>query len=97
MKRERRKFTHEFKANVALEAIKEKLTVAEISDKFKITTIQVKAWKQEFLDNVSKVFGGDKNQDQKEKEQRTKQEQELFEQIGRLKMENEWLKKKCFN
>ncbi|MCL9980721.1 MAG: transposase, partial [Bacteroidia bacterium] len=49
MKRERRKFTNEFKAEVALEAIKEKLTMVELAMKYKVNPVQIKAWKKEFL------------------------------------------------
>jgi transposase len=95
MKRERRKFTNEFKAEVALEAIKEKLTIVELAEKYKVNPVQIKAWKKEFLDNKASVFGSEvSSKIKREKEQLNKQEQELFEQIGRLKMENEWLKKK---
>ncbi len=94
MKRERRKFTNEFKAEVALEAIKEKLTMVELAQKYKINPVQIKAWKKEFLENKAFVFGGDQNKKTLDQELKAKHEQELYEQIGRLKMENEWLKKK---
>ncbi|ADQ18111.1 transposase IS3/IS911 family protein [Leadbetterella byssophila DSM 17132] len=50
MKRERRKFSADFKAKVALEAIKERSTVLQISSKFKISPAQVTKWKHEFLE-----------------------------------------------
>jgi transposase len=56
MKRERRKFTNEFKAEVALEAIKEKLTMVELAMKYKVNPLQIKAWKKEFLDNKASFF-----------------------------------------
>jgi transposase-like protein len=94
MKRERRKFTNEFKAEVAIEAIKEKLTMFELAEKYKVNPAQIKAWKKEFLDNKASVFGSEgSSKAKREKEQLNKQEHALFEQIGRLKMENEWLKK----
>jgi len=96
MKRERRKCTNEFKAEVALEAIKEKLTMVELAMKYKVNPVQIKAWKKEFLDNKASVFGSEgSSKTKREKEQLSKQE--LFEQIGRLKMENEWLKKKFYD
>ena len=98
MKRERRKFTNEFKAEVALEAIKEKLKMVELAQKYKVNPLQIKAQKKEFLDNKASIFGSEVSSKVKfEKEQLNKQEQELFEQIGRLKMENEWLKKKFYD
>lgn len=85
MKRERRKFTNEFKAEVALEAIKEKLTMVELAEKYKVNPVQIKAWKKEFLDNKASVFGSDgSSKAKREKEQLNKQEQEFIEQIGRL-------------
>jgi transposase-like protein len=48
MKRERRKFTNEFKAEVALEAINEKLTMVELAEKYKVNPVQIKSWKKEF-------------------------------------------------
>jgi transposase len=95
MKHERRKFTNDFKAEVALEAIKEKLTMVELAQKYKVNPVQIKAWKKELLDNKASVFGSvNRTKAKREQEQMNKLEQEMFEQIGRLKMENEWLKKK---
>ena len=59
MKRERRKFTNEFKAEVALEAIKEKLTMVELAMKYKVNPVQIKACKNEFLVNKASVFGSE--------------------------------------
>ncbi|MFS0490909.1 transposase [Leadbetterella byssophila] len=56
MKRERRRFSADFKAKVALEAIKERSTVLQISSKFKISPAQVTKWKHEFLDRATTVF-----------------------------------------
>lgn len=94
MKRERRKFTSEFKATVALEAIKEKLTMSELAQKYKVGPLQIKAWKKALMDNMPLVFGTAQNKVNQDLEQMSLLEQELYAQIGRLKMENEWLKKK---
>lgn len=53
MKRERRKFSAAFKAQVAIEAIKERQTLAELSKRFKVHAVQISKWKQEFLENAS--------------------------------------------
>ncbi len=94
MKRERRKFTNAFKTEVVLEALKEKLTTAQLAEKYKLYPTQISNWKAEFLEKSSIVFGLDQAESSEEKAQKEKLEDDLYSQIGRLKMENEWLKKK---
>lgn len=94
MKRERRKFTNAFKTEVVLEALKEKRTLAELADHYKLYPSQIMNWKAEFLEKSGSVFGSDTSTSSKENLIRQKQEEDLYAQIGRLKMENEWLKKK---
>lgn len=94
MKRERRKFTNAFKTEVVLEELKEKLTIAQLAEKYKVYPTQISNWKAEFLEKSSAVFGLDQAETSEEKAKKEKHEEELFAQIGRLKMENEWLKKK---
>ena len=92
MKRTRRKFTSAFKTQVVLEALKERQTVAEIAQQFDIHPNQISAWKREFLENAQSAFGDRATTEQlKDLEQ---EKEELFKQIGKLKVENEWLKKK---
>jgi transposase len=91
MKKTRRRFTTAFKTQVVLEALKERSTVQELAKKFELSPVQITQWKKEFLINAEKAFhGGSVEKDgalEKENEQ-------LYNQIGRLKMEVEWLKKK---
>lgn len=94
MKRERRKFTNTFKTEVVLEALKEKLTVAQLAEKYKLYPTQISAWKAEFLEKSTSVFGADQAETNVQKAKKEKLEEDLYAQIGRLKMENEWLKKK---
>lgn len=94
MKRERRKFTNAFKTEVVLEALKEKLSVAQLAEKYKLYPTQISSWKAEFLEKSAMVFGADQAESIEEKEKKEKLEENLYSQIGRLKMENEWLKKK---
>lgn len=94
MKRERRKFTNAFKTEVVLEALKEKKTTSELAERYKLYPTQISAWKTEFLANANSVFGADTAEMQDSKDKKEKLEEDLFAQIGRLKMENEWLKKK---
>jgi transposase len=94
MKRERRKFTNAFKTEVVLEALKEKLSVAQLAEKYKLYPTQISNWKAEFLEKSASVFGLDQAETNEEKAKKERLEEDLFAQIGRLKMENEWLKKK---
>lgn len=88
----RRVFTASFKARVALAAERGDKTSAQLAAKFGVHPAQVTSWKKQLLDNVAELFE-DGRRSTKVKESSI-QEQELFEQIGRLKMELEWLKKK---
>jgi transposase-like protein len=88
MKGKRRKFTSAFKAKVALEAIKEKQTLAELSREFEVHPNMISKWKQEFLQKCEKVFD-EKGKDQEEQ----LDADQLFAKIGRLELENDFLKK----
>lgn len=89
MKMEKRKFSPEFKAKVAIEALKERMTVLEISSKFKIHPTQITNWKNEFLEKSALVFTKELP-DHKDFE---KKEQELYSKIGELQVQNDFLKK----
>lgn len=91
-KSNRRKFSADFKAKVVIEVLKERNTIEEISKKYEIHPNQISNWKAAFLNNASAAFGDDKHDD---KHQNTEKEMEkLYEQIGRQKIEIDWLKKK---
>lgn len=77
---------------MALEAVKELKTINEIASAYDVHPTQVKSWKKQLLAEGPTVFGQDMAQQLREQEAR---ETELYEQIGRLKMELEWLKKKA--
>jgi transposase-like protein len=86
-KQSRRKFSPDFKAKVALEAVKGQLTLAELAKKFEVNQVVISRWKSEFLENMSAVF------DKAEKSEKADVDtQELYAQIGQLKVENEVLK-----
>jgi transposase-like protein len=89
----RKKHSTEFKAKVALEAIKGEQTIQEIAQKYEVHPNQVIQWKRQLLDNATSAFEkpGKKNQEAKEVEVK---EEKLYSQIGRLKIENDFLKKK---
>jgi transposase len=94
MKRERRKFSNAFKTEVVFEALKEKRIIAELAEHYKLYPTQITSWKAEFIEKSVSVFGLDQSESAEEKQKKQKLEDDLFAQIGRLKMENEWLKKK---
>jgi putative transposase len=89
MGRKRRSFSGSFKAKVALAAVRGDKTTAELAAKFEVHANQVSAWKKQLLDGAPELFA-----DKRTREPTSASEEELYEQIGRLKMEVEWLKKK---
>lgn len=91
MRKGRRKLTGSFKAKVALEALQEKKTISQLADEYELHANQISAWKKELLANSSKVF--DPSATVKDEKEDVLKE-ELFKQIGQLRVENEWLKKK---
>ena len=88
----RRKFKSDFKAQVAIAAIKEQQTMEEICKKYAVHPTQANLWKKEFLANAAQLF--DKENKHIEQADNEKMLQELYAQIGQLKVENDYLKKK---
>jgi len=84
--KKRKKYSQQFKFKVALEAIKELKTINEIASVYNVHPTQVKSWKKQLLAEGPTVFGQNLAQQLREQEAR---ETELYEQIGRLKMELE--------
>lgn len=93
MTKKRRKHSANLKFKVALEAAKNGKTRNQIASDFEVHPTQVSQWKNELLTNGSALFETKRRNRQAEKA--AEQEAELYEQIGRLKMELEWLKKKA--
>lgn len=89
MSRKRRVFSGAFKAKVALAAARGDQTTAELAAKFAVHASQVTAWKKQPLSGAAELFADGRGR----QEESSAAEQELYEQIGRLKMEVEWLKK----
>ena len=92
MPRKRRRFTPEFKARVALEVMKEQKTVAELASQFAVHSSQITTWKRELKESARAVFTGEKALLTEEKVDAVKSP--LYEQIGRLKVEVDFLRKK---
>lgn len=94
MARKRRNFNAPFKAKVALEAIKGHRTINEIAAKHKLHATQINLWKKQLLDGAELVFENGSSKKTKHVDSNEPQAAELYEQIGRLKVQLEWLKKK---
>jgi len=92
MSKSRRRFSAEFKFEVALEAAKGLKTLNELSGQFSVHPNQISDWKRGLLENGPTVFSNPSARQQREQETL---QVELYEQIGRLQMEVEWLKKKA--
>jgi transposase-like protein len=91
MGKHRRQFSSELKAKIAVEAIKGQRTVQEIASSYKVHPNQVTNWKKQLLDFSPEAFSvGRLRLDQADEQLKS----ELYEQIGKLKVELDWLQKK---
>ena len=81
----------EFKAKVALEAVRGRLTINQISKQFGVHPNQISKWKKQFLESLPQIFDNSKPPLVEANEELTNQ---LYQQIGQLKVELDWLKKK---
>jgi len=90
-KTSRRKFTSQFKTKVCLEAIKEQQTIEALSKKYDIHPTQINNWKKEFIAKASTIFDKDLPADNSEEKALN---ETLYAEIGRLKIANDFLKKK---
>lgn len=89
-KQTRRKFSPAFKAKVALEAVKNQQTLAELAKKYEVNSVMISKWKAEFLENLSATFERPESDTNKGVDT-----EKLYAAIGQLKVENEFLKKSC--
>ncbi len=87
----RKQHTPAFKAQVALAALKGDRTVNELASQYGVHPTLIHGWKKQLLASAEQVFTNGRHAATADTEA---QKAELFEQIGRLKMELEWLKKK---
>jgi len=86
----RRKHSDEFKAKVAVEAVKGVRTLSELSSVFKVHPTVIGHWKRQLVDGAAGIFGGGNGTGPKSEEELTAP---LYEKIGRLEVEVDWLKK----
>lgn len=88
----RKTYTGQFKGNVALEAVKAEKTLSELASHYEVHPNQIKQWKRHVSDHIGEIF---------EDKRRTKANDdealiaELYQQIGQLKVELDWVKKKA--
>jgi len=88
MRAKRRKFTAGFKAQVSIEALKERESLAELAKRFEVHPNMISKWKQEFIERSSEIFETAPPELNFEAER-----EKLFAKIGQLEMERDWLKK----
>jgi transposase-like protein len=91
MTKTRKRYSSEFKAKVALEAIKDQKTLTELSNQFQLHPNQITRWKKQLLDEAQTIFSIKPNNSQQQQQQL---ESQLYQQIGQLTVELNWLKKK---
>ena len=87
----RKRYSAEFKAKVALDALKEQKTLSELANQYQIHSVQISNWKKQLLDGSALIFKNSTNNNQKKQQNL---EAHLYQEIGRLKIELDWLKKK---
>ncbi len=87
MSKKRKNYSAEFKAKVALAAIKNEATVAELAQRFEVHPNMISTWKRALIDAAPEIFG----QRQKSQKKAAANVDELHRQIGKLKVENDFL------
>jgi transposase-like protein len=93
MKSKRKRHSAEFKATVALAAAKEEKTLTELASEYGVHPNQITQWKKQLLETLPEIFSQGRKRD---KEDQEALQAELYQQIGKLKVEVDWLKKKVW-
>jgi len=91
VKNKRRNHSAAFKAKVALAAAKGDKTIAELASQYEVHPSQIAKWKKQLLESLPEIFSCRQQKDRQDQEALTAQ---LYQQIGQLKVELDWLKKK---
>ena len=87
----RRSFTGAFKAKVALEAVRGEKSLSEMASRYEVHPNQIRQWKKELLAGLPDLFSDKRRRSEQDGEA---EKARLYEEIGRLKVELDWLKKK---
>jgi transposase len=87
----RKRYSASLKAKVAIEAVKEEKTIAQLASEFDVHPNQIRQWKKRLFEEAPNIFSHRREKQVQEQEQL---EAELYRHIGQLKVELEWLKKK---
>ena len=90
MSEKRRRYSAEFKAKVALAALKNEETISELSARFGVHPTMIHNWKRDLVEGAADIF----DKGHKSRQQKEAQVDDLYRQIGRLKVENDFLSKK---
>lgn len=91
MGRTRRRFSAALKARVAIEAIKAQRSISELAGQHQVHPVQITQWKQQLLSSAERVFADGRMSEKKDQEELVAR---LYQQIGQLKCELDWLQKK---
>jgi putative transposase len=89
----RRRFSAQFKAKVAIEALKGQRTAAELAGEYQVHPNQITQWKKQLLDAAERVFSVRQEADRQQQQELTER---LYQQIGQMKVELDFLRKKLW-
>ena len=87
----RKRFSNEFRAKVALAALKGDKTMSELASEFGVHPTQVSAWRNELKSRATEIFGSPRDKTSGDKNELI---EELYKNLGQMKVEHDWLKKK---
>ncbi len=90
MSKKRRQYSAEFKTKIAIAAIRGEKTASELASQYEIHPTMFNTWKRQFLENASQLFDPGKSANKESSEAKTEAD-ELYRQIGKLKVERDFL------